>query len=1037
MSKRFLFSFLSSLFLAAGLFSPLVTNVFSEPAPPTPESVDFVPATTPSGFYIANSQWHMLPASNYSAIGSFQFWSWESLNPSKNLYRFEKIDNYIDAAVAAGYQKVGIAITTYNGRSAQYRPCGSEFSQGYAQTPYFVRWGPDGIEGTADDTAIIAATPDSRDCDNDGNGDPWLLPKYTDTYYVQQYTLFVQALAQHLLNSPKRDRIAWVALGMGKDGENVPVNNGDDPSLLTVITEADWVAFEKNIIDVYHDAFSAGASKPQIPMLVQNAPFYRSSSERRDIAAYANSKDMGLSVNGITSDFDLTEACDGGNCLGMYDQVHLFGNNVPIGLESYAYMMGSENEFYWAMARAGDLKVDFLRLSSFWDGAMDTATNRTVARWMSQYIGRGLAAGQAAPPSIWSRLREHRDPIYLPYVDSAAPANYWPPIGNYEYYLVQDHEVAHGITTPITDDTRFQAADHRIGWDRTSSQPAHYNAHPYSSVLNSAGLYHVGVVKSGAVAVQLEPDPGWTARRSDQASDNYGFFFNADDRYLSAPIDSNNPHQIRITVTYLDHGNDRWRLMYDSVSGERAATLYALQDWDVATGLAIDAGLPSSGVLPDPKPLYVQKSNSNRWKVATFYITDGYFANRLAGGNDFYVDSRNETGMKDGDEYLHHVDVKKLNNVQQNTPTPTPTPGLTPTPPTVTPTPTAAPGDTISGYVFENKNDDPIKDPNEPGLPGALIYIYHSSDFSTPLAQTVSDNTGFYSFSNIDPGTYSISVTPPAGWEMLYGSRYVIKNANEAVPNQDFPANRLPDTPTPTVTPTPTTGRIYGTVFNDQNTNGNLDGNEPGISGINLRLETLGGQIVAQTQSDASGHYAFEGLSSQTYHLFLAVPNGWTATTYTDVLLSVAHNALLQNFGLKPPPTPTPTPTCTPTPTVTPTPTPAPTGQFSAFVWNDIDQDRRHDMGEVPLAGAIVIIFDGSGQTEITRMTTGGDGYAHFDLVAPAHYVVRELPPAGMACSTPSEYAFVLRVDSVIEIPFGNYDASDKVYLPLLVHPPG
>jgi hypothetical protein len=94
-------------------------------------------------------------------------------------------------------------------------------------------------------------------------------------------------------------------------------------------------------------------------------------------------------------------------------------------------------------------------------------------------------------------------------------------------------------------------------------------------------------------------------------------------------------------------------------------------------------------------------------------------------------------------------------------------------------------------------------------------------------------------------------------------------------------------------------------------------------------------------------------------------------------------------------------------------------------------------MDEVPLAGAIVIIFDGSGQTEITRMTTGGDGYAHFDLVAPAHYVVRELPPAGMACSTPSEYAFVLRVDSVIEIPFGNYDASDKVYLPLLVHPPG
>ena len=937
MTKRFLIIFLSTLFLLGGLMSPLANNAFSAPAPatPAPNAVDIAPNAAQTGFYLANNPWHMLSPTDYSAVGTFQFWSWENLNPDHNLYRFDKIDSYIDAAVRAGYQSVGIAITTYNGRSAQYSPCTDEFNQGYAQTPYFVRWGPDGVEGTSDDAAIIADDPDTRDCDGDGTNDPWLLPYYTHPYYQQQYQLFVEALADHLLNSSRRDHIAWVALGTGKDGENIPVNNNDDDSLLRVISQDDWVQFVENVIDVYHDAFAAGASKPQIPLLVQNAPFYRSSTERRDIAAYANSKDMGLSVNGLTSDFDLTEACDSGNCVGMYDQVHLYRGNVPIGLESYAYMMGSENEFYWAMARAGDLKPDFMRISSFWD-TQDTPVNRTIAQWISRYIGRGLDTQQSPPPSIWSRLREHRDPIYLPYVSGPAQANYWPPVGNYEYYLIQDHAAPHGITIPITDDPRFQASDHRIGWDGTAGQPAHYNAQPYSSVLNSAGLYHVASVKQNAVEVQIEADPGWTARRSDQATGNYGFFFDADDRYLSPPTNINEPHEIRITVTYLDHGNDRWRLMYDAVAGEKAATLYAIQDWDVRSGLAVDDGLPTTGVLSDPKPDYVQKTNTNRWKVATFYIEDGYFGNRLPGDNDFYIDSRSDDGSMDGDEYIHHVDVQRLNDIPQVTPTPpantpTPTPTASPTP---SPTATPSTGGSISGYVFENRNGDYTKDPDEPGLPGALVKLYTANDLSNPIAQTVSANDGAYSFTNIDPDTYSISVTPPAGWAMILASRYVVLNAGQSLTQQDFPA-RQDATPTPTRTPTST-------------------------------------------------------------------------------------------------PTLTPTPTNTPTPTATP----LPTGHINTFVWHDLDRDAGRDVDEPPLAGATIIIFDDSGQNEITRLSTSSDGYARFELTAPAHYVVRETPPNGFIATTPQEYAIILEPDTSLEITFGNFDPyPQKVYLPMLTHP--
>jgi hypothetical protein len=75
------------------------------------------------------------------------------------------------------------------------------------------------------------------------------------------------------------------------------------------------------------------------------------------------------------------------------------------------------------------------------------------------------------------------------------------------------------------------------------------------------------------------------------------------------------------------------------------------------------------------------------------------------------------------------------------------------------------------------------------------------------------------------------------------------------------------------------------------------------------------------------------------------------------------------------------------------------------------------------------------GQTEIDRKFTGGDGYARFDLEAPSDYLIREIPPIGMAASTPLEYTVIIDTDTTVEIAFGNYDNTEKLYLPLLSHP--
>ncbi|NLS77045.1 MAG: hypothetical protein GXY76_07285 [Chloroflexi bacterium] len=113
---------------------------------------------------------------------------------------------------------------------------------------------------------------------------------------------------------------------------------------------------------------------------------------------------------------------------------------------------------------------------------------------------------------------------------------------------------------------------------------------------------------------------GRYTRRTDQATGNRYMYFDIADAYIY-----DNVPQVEIKVTYYDLGTDRWRLQY-----------HAQSDIYKTAG-------------------EVAKTDSRTWKTETFTITDGKFANWQTGGNDFRIDSNG-----DGDEYIHLVDVRKL-----------------------------------------------------------------------------------------------------------------------------------------------------------------------------------------------------------------------------------------------------------------------------------------------------------------------------------------------------------------------------------------
>lgn len=316
------------------------------------------PASGSPGFYIESGRFNILgPADAYHATGTFAFWAWSQLNAVKGGYNFNELDAWIQAAADQGYQEVGIAIYTYISR---FSSCPL---QGIDPTPAWVRNGPNGVletfaaadNGKNDDAVLVSDVLDSRNsagCIN-YNG-PWYLPDYIDPYYKSSYNNFIIALADHLLSSPHRDRVGWVAIGMGRDGENKAADDMDDASLqANGLTQTAWLNFAFSTIDMYRGAFYDGAGFPRIQLITQNAPFYLSSTERREIANYAASRRVGVSINNITSDFNFTESCGSANpnvrCTGMYDQARQYNSVIPISLESYDYMMGTPNEFYWSM----------------------------------------------------------------------------------------------------------------------------------------------------------------------------------------------------------------------------------------------------------------------------------------------------------------------------------------------------------------------------------------------------------------------------------------------------------------------------------------------------------------------------------------------------------------------------------------------------------------------------------------------------------------------------------------------------------------
>lgn len=286
----------------------------------------------------------------------------------------------------------------------------------------------------------------------------------------------------------------------------------------------------------------------------------------------------------------------------------------------------------------------------------------------------------------------------------------------------------------------------------------------------------------------------------------------------------------------------------------------------------------------------------------------------------------------------------------------------------------------VSGYIWQNTNNNTSRDVGEPGLTNVQVTL--KDQFGTPIATTTTDTTGRYAFDNVTPGNgYYVEVTGglPAG----LSQNFPTGNTNNRSATFNLVAGANLQEINVGYNIAAGTATIGDRVWSDANGNQVQDAGEPGISGVKVRLytDTNGngvidsGETYIETTTGPGGSYLFTGIAAtgtQDYIVYVdpaqTALSAYTKTTPSAFsLLNVASGVSYLNadFGFK-----------------------GPLNTITDRIWRDANGNGSVDSGESGIAGVTVDLLDNSGNV-IATTATDANGNFTFSGVANGVYQVQ------------------------------------------------
>ena len=386
---------LSIVFIVLALFTILAASAAAagrseNDKPPLTAASTTAEALSP-GIYAFEDFSHLDPR-RYPIKGSNVIFEWKFLNPAPGVYDWSQIDNWLQTEAGLGLPG-GMGITTYSGIC-----CGGNMAPHWVYTLH----------------------PSARLTCDEG----WIIPKTWDAAYQAAYAQFIQALAARYDGDP---RLAWVEMGVGTFGETHPTDADFQACASSAGLTSDlWIQTVESISDIYLNAFQ------RTPLLLQMASVFQHDTERRQFADYAASRGIGLKHNGLLPDNDGVVYNDPAYSFyqsGAFDLMKKWGDRVPIGWESYDYLITGLTGTTWGIYNGLDKHADYMVLAS--DITTD-ASRRPILDFANAHLGRSLVD----TPSVWVALRE-------------SERTWFPDRGNYEFWLWQNDQAPGGRSVPL------------------------------------------------------------------------------------------------------------------------------------------------------------------------------------------------------------------------------------------------------------------------------------------------------------------------------------------------------------------------------------------------------------------------------------------------------------------------------------------------------------------------------------------------------------------------------------------------------------